>query len=254
MATFADSSLLVTVSSAITADTDGAWVELFLSTSKSYKWMILSVVSPVSGAERAFFDIGTGAPGFQVADVISDQYAKWSGIGGTNVTQNLFSFPMQITLGTRLWIRVKDEISSVVDYEAVVTLSTIPLSGLAPDSSESFAAQSGPQAPQSPASFDVFGSWVTMFPALTKDRIWLCLAIHSFDGGVFTGRLDLGSGDPQTVDWGELHFHKRSASSYKSSGIVFNVPVNWAAGTKLSIRVKDSSSSIKTYQVGAVLF
>lgn len=251
MATFADSSPIVTVSSAITAETDGDWVELFLSTSKEYKWMIVSLYHSAPGGPNARFDIGTGEPGFQVDDVIQDQFAKWHQFGGTAVQNTLFSFPMPIDLGTRLWIRIKDNNAAVRDYIAVLTLSTIPLSTIVPSSSESFGVRFGPE---SPASFDVFGGFVTMFPSLAEDRSWLCLAIWSQDGGVFDARFDLASGDPQTVDWGELHFHKRSASSYHGSGIVYNVPVIWTAGTKLSIRVKDSASSIKKYAIGAVLF
>lgn len=250
MATFADSSAIVTVSSAITAETDGDWVELFLSTSKEYKWMIVSLVNDFGG-QNARFDIGTGDPGNQVDDVIQDQFARWHKFGGTPVQNTLFSFPMSITLGTRLWIRIKDQDAAIRTYTAVVTLSTIPLSTIVPNSSESFGVRFGPE---SPASFDVFGGFVTMFPSLAKDRTWLCLAIWSQDGGVFDARFDLASGDPQTVDWGELHFHKRSASSYQGTGIVYNVPVNWLQGTKLSIRVKDSSSSIKKYAIGAQLF
>lgn len=251
MATFADSSLLLTVSSAVTADTDGDWVELFISTSKEYKWMIVSLFHGTPGGPNAQFDIGTGEPGFQVDDVLQDQFAKWHQFGGTAVQNTLFSFPMEIPLGTRLWIRIKDGNAAIINYTCVVTLSTIPLSTIVPTTSESFGVRFGPE---SPASFDVFGVWVTMFPSLAEDRTWLCLSIWSQDGGVFDARLDLGSGDPQTVDWGELHFHKRSASSYHGSGVIYNVPVEWSQGTKLSIRVKDSSSSIKKYAIGAVLF
>ena len=250
MATFADSSLLLTLSSAVTTQTDGDWVELFLSTSKEYKWMMVSLVSDTEGAE-AKFDIGTGAPGNQVDNILQDQYAKWVQNGGNASMNVVFSFPMSVTLGTRLWIRIKDDRSFVVNYSAVVTLSTIPLSTTIPNSSESFATNGGVE---SPASFDVFGGWVTMFPALAENRSWLCFVIYSFANGVFDARLDIGSGDSPTVDWGELHFHKRSASSFKLNAIVYNVPVTWAAGTKLSVRVKDSASSIKNYQVGATLF
>lgn len=251
MATFADSSAIVTVSSAITAETDGDWVELFLSTLKEYKWMIVSLVHGSTGGQNARFDIGTGDPGSQVDDVLQDQFVRWHQFGGTPVQNTLFSFPMPITLGNRLWIRIKDNNTSIRNYTAVVTLSTIPLSTVLPTSSESFGVRFGPE---SPASFDVFGGFVTMFPSLAEDRRWLCLAIWSQDGGVFDARFDLASGDPQTVDWGELHFHKRSASSYHGSGIVYNVPVLWLQGTKLSIRVKDDSSSIKKYAIGAQLF
>lgn len=250
MATFADSSLIVPVSSAVTPDTDGDWEELFLSTSKEYKWMIVSLVNDFGG-QNALFDIGTGEPGFQVDDVIQDQFAKWHQFGGQPTQNILFSFPMPIPLGTRLWIRIKDNNAAIRDYKTVVTLSTIPLSTIVPNSSESFSTKGGVK---SPASFDVFGNWVTMFPSLAVDKTFLSLAIWSVDGGVFDARLDLGSGDPQTVDWGELHFHKRSASSYHGSAIVYNVPVNWLQGTKLQIRVKDSSSSIKSYYVGATIF
>ncbi len=249
MATFADSSPIVTVSSAVTVDTDGDWVELFLSTSKEYKWMIVSLALPGLPG-RALFDIGTGAPGNQIDDVLQDQYAKYIRTGGDNVGLNAFSFPMSVTLGSRLWIRIKDNRALIQDYRVVVTLSTIPLSTILPTSSEAFATAGGVE---SPASFDVFGSWVTMFPALEKDRSWLCLVIYSFSGGNFDARLDLGSGDPQTVDWGELYYRKRSGSSFQGTGLVYNVPVTWAAGTKVSIRVKDSSSSIKFYSVGAIL-
>lgn len=252
MATFADSSLLLTVSSAVTIDTDGDWVELFLSTSKEYKWMIVSLALPGLPA-RAKFDIGTGAPGNQVDNILQDQYAKFIRTGGDNVGLEVFSFPMTVDLGTRLWIRIKDNRALIQDYLVVLTLSTIPLSTILPTSSESFAARTAPQAPQSPASFDVFGGWVTMFGSLEEARSWLCLVLYSFDGGNFDARLDIGSGDPQTVDWGELYYRKRSGSSFQGTAIVYNMPVTWAAGTKLSIRVKDSSSSIKTYQVGAVL-
>lgn len=250
MATHADSSPVVTVSSAITADTDGDWVELFPSTSKEYKWMIVSIFRVAFGV-LGQFDIGTGEPGSQVDDVIQDQFTKWIQNGGSPINNVLYSFPMQIPLGTRLWIRIKDDVAAIRDYEAVVTLSTIPLSTIIPNSSESFAVQGGVS---SPASFDVYGSWVTMFPSLAEDRSWLCLAIYSASGGTFTARLDLGSGDPETVDWGELHFKKRTTSTYHGSAIVYNVPVDWSAGTKLSVRVKDSHSSSKFYSVGAVLF
>lgn len=250
MATFADSSLLLTVSSAVTVDTDGDWVELFLSTSKEYKWMMVSMKIETDTGARALFDIGTGAPGNQTDDVLKDQYAKWIRTGGSASMNQVFSFPMSVTLGTRLWIRIKDNRSVIVDYGVVVTLSTIPLSTILPTSAEAFATNGGLTSPN---SFDVFGSWVTMFPALEKDRRWLCLVIYSNSGGVFDARLDLGSGDPQTVDWGELYYRKRTGSSFQGTAIVYNVPVTWAAGTKLSVRVKDSNSSIKNYQLGAIL-
>lgn len=250
MATQADSSAVVTVSSAVIADTDGDWVELFLSTSKNYKWMIVSLINVISGVD-AKFDIGTGPPGNQVDDVIQDQFAKWTLSAGTGLCNTVFSFPMPIAPGTRLWIRIKDGDAAIRDYFAVVTLSTIPLATTLPSSSESFATQGGVQ---SPASVGDFGSWATMFPSLTADRSWLCLALYSVDGGSFTARLDLGSGDPRTVDWGKLHFQKKPDSSYIAKAVVYNIPVDWLLGTQLSIRVKDSSSSIKSYYVGATIF
>ncbi len=212
--------------------------------------MMVSLVIPPGQGARALFDIGTGAPGGQIDNVLQDQYAKWIKTGGDSSGSNLFSFPMPITLGTRLWIRIKDNRSLIVDYTVVVTLSTIPLSNILPTSSEAFSTNGGLSSPN---SFDVYGSWVEMFPALEEDRSWLCLVLYSFSAGEFDARLDLGSGDPETVDWGELRYRKRSASSFQSTAIVYNVPVTWAAGTKLSIRVKDSSSSIKFYSVGAIL-
>ncbi len=127
MARQADSSAIVTVSSAVTADTDGDWEELFLSTSKDTKWMLVTLINTTTGP-NAKFDIGTGEPGSQVDDVIQDQFAKWTVSANTGLINTPFSFPMTIAAGTRLWIRIKDGDAAIRDYFAVVTLSTIPLS------------------------------------------------------------------------------------------------------------------------------
>ncbi len=251
MARQADSSAIVTVSSAVTADTDGDWEELFFSTFKNTKWMLVSLIHTVSGPNSKF-DIGTGVPGSQVDDVIQDQFAKWTASAGTGLVNTVFSFPMPIDAGTRLWIRIKDGDAAIRDYFAVVTLSTIPLSTILPTSSESFSVQAGVS---SPVTAGAFGSYVTMFPSLAANRTWLCLMFYQSTGSLSPqARFDLASEDPEVVDWGELHFQKKPETSYHAKACVYNMPVSWAAGSKISIRVKDQVSSILAYDVGAVIF
>ncbi len=250
MATFADSSAVVTVTSSATADTDGAWVQLFNPTSKNYKWMCVSLFSILGPIAK--FDIGTGEPGSQVDDIIQDQFAMWTVTAGTGLVNTVFSLPMPIDSGTKLWIRIKDATASALDYEACVTLSTIPLSATIPTSSESFSNQGGIS---SPASAGDFGTWITMFNSLAVDRKWLSLVLFSVEGVSLEARFDIGSGDsPIVVDWGELHFQMRHEGSSQRRGAVYNIPVSWAEGTKLSLRVKDNLGTQRFYWVGATIF
>ncbi len=251
MARQADSSAIVTVSSAVTADTDGDWVELFLSASKNTKWMLVSLISTTVASMLAKFDIGTGNPGEQVDDILQDQFAKWTVSANTGLVNTVFSFPMPIDAGTRLWIRIKDENAAIRDYFAVVTLSTIPLSTVLPISSESFSIQEGVPSADIAGGF---GNWVTMFPSLAANRTWLCLMLYRAGDVSPKARFDLGSEDPRVVDWGELHFQKKFDTAYHAKACVYNMPVSWAKGDQISIRVKDQLSTSQPYDVGAVIF
>jgi len=258
MATFADSSVITTVSSSVTAFTDGAWVQLFNPASKNYKWMCVSLMVPPLGVGGGnglcLFDIGIGESGSQV-EIISDQLGSWWAAAGEPGNVNtIWSWPMTIDAETKVWIRLKDSAASIVIYQVAMTLSTIPLSVVVPTSSESFSTIGGIS---SPASAGDFGAFVTMFNSLAVDRTWLCLVLFTTEGTDLSAQFDIGSGDDpdSSVDFGELAFFKNHAGgSYHHCGAVYNIPVQWPAGTKLSLRVKDQSMNQEFYWAGATIF
>jgi hypothetical protein len=221
MATFADSSAIVQVSSASGVNNDGAWVQLFNPTTKNYKWMAVSLMIPPLGVGGGngicLFDIGTGEPGFQVANVISDQLGVWWAAAGEPGNVNtIYSWPMTIDAGTKVWIRLKDNTAGITGYSAALTLSTIPLSnvGVTP-AAESFSTKTL----TTPASAGDFGVFETMFNSLAVDRKWLCLVLFTTEGTDLEAQFDIASTDDpdSSVDFGELAFFKNHAgSSYQS--------------------------------------
>jgi hypothetical protein len=251
MATFGDSSAVVVVSSAASPDTDGAWVQLFNPTSKNYKWMMVSVFN-LNGSD-ALFDIGIGESGSQV-EIIQDQFVKWIATSGTAPSNTVFSFPLPVDSGTKVWMRIKDTSGSALDYSCVMTLSTLPLSSVIPTSAESFENHDG--SIFSAASVGGFGPWWTMFNSLAVDRTWLSLVLFSVNtGALLETRFDVGSGPPTiVVDFGELHYQQRHESSSQRTGVVYNFPVSWPSGTAVHVRVKDFSASSIPYWVGATIF
>ena len=257
MATFADSSAIVTVSSATGVDNDGAWVQLFNPATKNYLWMCVSLMIPPvgigGGNGTCLFDIGIGESGSQV-EIIPDQLGVWWATAGEPGNVNtIWSRPMSIASGTKVWIRLRDNQAGIIDYAAAMTLSTIPLSSVVPTSSESFSTKTL----STPASAGDFGAWETMFNSLAVRRTWLSLVLFSSESVDLAAQFDIGSGDDpeSSVDWGELAFFKNHAgSSYHHCGAVYNIPVQWPVGTKLSIRVKDQRMDARGYWAGVVIF
>lgn len=257
MANFGDSTAILVVSSATGVNNDGAWLQLFNPATKNYKWMCISMMVPplaVGGGNGAcLFDIGIGESGSQV-EIITDQLGIWWAAAGEPGNVNtIYSWPMPIDSGTKVWIRLKDNQAGIIGYQVAMTLSTIPLSATIPTSSESFTTQ----AITTPASAGDFGAFVTMFNSLAVRRTWLCLTLFTAEATDLSAQFDIASTDDpdSSVDFGELAFFKNHAgSSYQHCGAVYNIPVDWPAGTKLSIRAKDQSTLGKTYWAGAVIF
>lgn len=105
------------VTSGGSSGTFGSYVELFSSLAADIVWVTLMIYHPSAGSTpKAEFDIATGAGASEVVAIDGLGYRKRRA-GGTQACADCYSFPVDFSSGTRLAIRVKDNVASTLSYD-----------------------------------------------------------------------------------------------------------------------------------------
>jgi hypothetical protein len=105
-----EAPVLVSATTAATAHTMGAWVEVTSSTSSNYDWIgIVALSTFVTATDtRTLLDIGIGASGSETALVESIP------VGYSNtLSPLLFQFPVNVPSGSRVAIRIQSSRTSI---------------------------------------------------------------------------------------------------------------------------------------------
>jgi hypothetical protein len=241
----------VTILSSATPDVDGAWVEIIASLSIESKWMMVYVSAGNAGQENALFDIAEGVIASEV-EIISDQFYAILNQSGGEGHGTFYSFPMELALGTRLSMRIKDPAANADDYFVAIWVTDQVPSVNVPNVAQSSGAKT-----VTSGGTDTYGAWEELIPSLNRNSVWFCLSGFSF-GDTGSGLFDLAIG-PAGVEVPvieKIHYYKLNfgVSNGRFNTVGYSFPMVVPVGSRLAIRARDEEAAMNDYIVGLTVF
>ena len=119
-----EASAIVTVSSGAGVDVDGIYIQLFASTARATTWVMLHILEDKAfgGVPLAKLDIATGVAASEVDRLIDLGVGHDGGALLGNIENIPITFPFAFAAGLRLSARIKDQITTGIEYNLQVRL------------------------------------------------------------------------------------------------------------------------------------
>lgn len=243
-----ESSPVTTVTSDTSADSDGSYVSLISSTTRAYKWMIVSCLTEAKNVD-GLLDISVGASGSEVV-FLSDRLVSSGNHTFPRKMSQIFYYPVDVASGVEIRARIQDTSSSGIGWGVKVMFSNV----LPPLGTPNLMDSSNIISVSSASGSDTYGSYVNMITSLAHDTKWLLIGVGTTNAqsAVFTMEFGIGVGNPPTgtdeiAEFGNQHAADSGGQGSHTSRSML-VPCNFSSGDQLQIRVKDTKSGIVAYK------
>lgn len=242
-----ESSPFTSVLSFASADTDGDYVQLIPSTNVAYKWMIVSIITG-SQSVTGLLDLAVGSDGNEVEFMSDHLLHVHAGVFPRKMS-TIFYLPVDVAAGSEVRARIQDTSGSAITWVTKVMFSNVgppPGTPTLADFSDKVIVTSGVAA-------NTYGSYVNLITSAGHAGKWLLIGVGSSQAVTGFNELEfsIGVGNPPTGtdaidEFGNIHARDPGGGvAYTSKSML--VPVDFALGDQLQIRVKDNHTSTAVY-------
>jgi len=243
-----ESSPFTNILSFASADTDGDYVRLIESTNVAYKWMLVSIFTGTQSV-TGLLDISVGADGFEV-EFMSDHLLHVHQGPFPRKMSTAFFMPVDVAAGSEIRARIQDTSGSAITWSMKVMFSNVS----PPNGTPTLADFSDTVLVTSGVAADTYGSYANLITSAAHAGKWLLIGVGNTSALVGNNELEfsIGVGNPPTGtdaidEFGQIHARDAGGGTAFTSKSML-VPVDFALGNQLQIRVKDNHTSAVNYQ------